>query len=407
MVAVRQSMISRTRSGGISLLTDIVLAAALCAAVGAVIALDRRSKPTAEPPAVEPIVVEQPVDQPPRRNGLRIAVTPEPAVFDDVGRLLDSLGAGYAYRMIPLDDILDLEKIGQFDVLFLTCSGFTDTWLGSKSDGELRGGELYEPNPETFERAKQTLRKFVSDGGTLYASDLHLLTLEACFPEFYASALDDRGAPQIVDARVVDENLKRVIGERIELTFDQEGWRPAALAGEKLVTLLEGDYRSLGGETKHAPLLVRYPLGQGSVIFTSFHNEKQNSDKEKELLKFLVFSVVTASTDAEAERTLARGGFSRTRKDLFSASRESEPIRRTYENVRETDLQFVLAFSDQGAELELEVEGPDGAVLRKRGGSTISIDVPAAPVGSWHYRIRPISVPSDNFPFTISVGQRN
>jgi len=405
MVAARQSLITSTRTGAIRLSADIVLAVALCAAVGAVIALDRRSKPAADPPAVEPVAGEQ-VDQPQRRSGLRIAVTPEPAVFDDVGRLLDSLGAGYAYRMIPLDDILEPEKIGQFDVLFLTCSGFTDTWLGSKSDGELRGGELYEPNTETFERAKQTLRKFVSDGGTLYASDLHLLTLEACFPEFYASALDDRGAPQIVDARVVDENLKRVIGERIELTFDQEGWRPAALAGEGLATLLEGDYRSLGGETKHAPLLVRFPLGQGSVIFTSFHNEKQNSDKEKELLKFLVFSVVTASADAEAERTLARGGFSRTKKDLFSASRESEPIRRTYENTREVDLQFVLAFSDQGAELELEVEGPDGAVRRKQGGSTISIDVPAAAVGSWHYRIRPISVPSDNFPFTISVGQR-
>lgn len=395
----------RQAAAVIRLIVDMTLAAALAIALAIVIAMDQRTQPPEEPAALEPVVVEAQPEAPAVRP-LAIAVTPERPVYDDVGRLLDSLGSGYAYRPIPLDDLLEADRIGQFDVIFLTCSGYTETWLGAKSDGTLRGNEVYSVNPDTLERAKQSLRKFVSDGGTLYASDLHLLTIAACFPEFFERSLDGRGASQKVDAEVKDDSLQKLLGERIELTFDMPSWRPAAFSGEGLAVLLEGEFKTIEGEAKRAPLLVRFPHGQGSVIFTSFHNEKQTSDKEKELLKFLVFSTVTAAVDAEVERTLARGGFSRTKKDLFSTSPSAAPIGQTYENTSVGDLQFVLAFADQGAELELEVEGPDGVARRERSRKTLTIDVPAAATGSWRYEIRPLSVPSDNFPFTISVGRK-
>lgn len=387
------------------LIVDMTLPAALVIALAIVIVMDQRTQPPEEPAALEPVVVEAQPEAPAVRP-LAIAVTPERPVYDDVGRLLDSLGSGYAYRPIPLDDLLEADRIGQFDVIFLTCSGYTETWLGAKSDGTLRGNEVYSVNPDTLERAKQALRKFVGDGGTLYASDLHLATIAACFPEFFERSLDGRGASQKVDAEVKDDSLQKLLGERIELTFDMPSWRPAAFSGEGLAVLLEGEFKTIDGEVRRAPLLVRFPHGQGSVIFTSFHNEKQTSDKEKELLKFLVFSTVTAAVDAEVERTLARGGFSRTKKDLFSTSPSAAPIGQTYENTSVGDLQFVLAFADQGAELELEVEGPDGVARRERSRKTLTIDVPAAATGSWRYEIRPLSVPSDNFPFTISVGRK-
>jgi len=395
----------RQPAGVIRLIVDGAIAAALGIAVVLVIVMDRGDKSAIEPAALQPVIVEsQP--QAPEVRPLAIAVTPERPVYDDVGRLLDSLGSGYAYRPIPLDDLLEADRIGQFDVIFLTCSGYTDTWLGERTEGTLRGNEVYGVNPETLERAKQSLRRFVADGGTLYASDLHALTIAICFPEFFERSLDGRGAPQTMDAEVKDDSLQKLLGERIELTFDMPSWRPAAFSGEGLAVLLEGEFKTIDGESKRAPLLVRFPHGQGSVIFTSFHNEKQTSDKEKELLKFLVFSTVTAAVDAEAERTLARGGFSRTKKDLFSTSRSAAPVGQSYENTSVGDLQFVLAFADQGAELELEVEGPDGVVRRERGRKTLTIDVPAAATGSWRYEIRPLSVPSDNFPFTISVGRK-
>jgi hypothetical protein len=157
---------------------------------------------------------------------------------------------------------------------------------------------------------------------------------------------------------------------------------------------------------KTSPLLVKLPHGKGSVIFTSFHNEKQNSDKERQLLEFLVFSAVTAGVDAEAGRQMAQGGFSATKKNLFAASKDAESVTQTYENQSQTDLQFVLAFPDQGATLELSVTGPDGATIRKQGSATITIDAPAAAAGSWTYSIKAIAVPSQNFPFTITVGKK-
>ena len=104
---------------------------------------------------------------------------------------------------------------------------------------------------------------------------------------------------------------------------------------------------------------------------------------------------------------MARGGFSATRKNLFSASREAEAVSQTYDNRSVADLQFVLAFPDQGATLELAVTGPDGTTARQRGNSTITIDVPAAAVGTWTYSIKAVKVPSANFPFTITVGRKN
>ena len=66
----------------------------------------------------------------------------------------------------------------------------------------------------------------------------------------------------------------------------------------------------------------------------------------------------------------------------------------------------MLAFPEQGATLELAVTGPDGTTNRKRGTSTITIDVPNATVGSWNYSITAVKVPSENFPFTITVGKK-
>jgi hypothetical protein len=250
------------------------------------------------------------------------------------------------------------------------------------------------------------LRKFVKEGGTLYASDLHFNLVATCFPEFVDNSLLARGAKQIVKAEVVDEGLREQIGDTIELNFDQEEWAAAALTDEGATTYLEGTFKTQDGSEKRSPLLVKLPLGQGNVIFTSFHNEKQNSEKEEQLLKYLVFSAVTAEVDSAAERQMVSGGFSATKKNLFSASQNDQTVTQTYDNTTVADLQFVLAFAEQGGVLELSVTGPDGKTERVEGDSTITIDISDAAVGKWNYSIKAISVPSENFPFTITVGRK-
>ena len=155
-----------------------------------------------------------------------------------------------------------------------------------------------------------------------------------------------------------------------------------------------------------APLLVKAPVGQGTVFFTSFHNEKQNSQSELDLLKYLVFTTVTAREAARVERMMVSGGFSPQKSGLLSASPEDPSLRLTYRSREAGRLRFVLGFRPEGARLRLTVVGPDGKSVHKEGTSTFDIEVADAPAGEWTYTVTPLSVPYPNFPFTLNVGKR-
>ena len=80
----------------------------------------------------------------------KLAVTP--ASFDDMGRLLQELGQGFQYDVLPEAD-LATGKLKKYDVVFLTCA---------------------EPHPSTadeFTQLKAALRDFVSG----VANDLILI----------------------------------------------------------------------------------------------------------------------------------------------------------------------------------------------------------------------------------------
>ncbi len=40
------------------------------------------------------------------------------------------------------------------------------------------------------------------------------------------------------------------------------------------------------------------------------------------------------------------------------------------------------------------------------GNSTFTIDVPKATAGQWKYTFTPLKVPYENFPFTLTVGEK-
>ena len=87
-----------------------------------------------------------------------------------------------------------------------------------------------------------------------------------------------------------------------------------------MTTYLRGRYQPTSGGRRRPPLLVQFPFEAGNVIFTSFHNEAQNSETEMELLRYLVFTTVNAQMDANVQRTMVRGGFSPVERNLLSAS---------------------------------------------------------------------------------------
>ncbi len=338
-------------------------------------------------------------------ESVRLAVTPPE--YDDMGRLLDGLGSGYRYRTIAYDDLLSAAGLQPYEVVFLTCSGVPRRWLGSRiGAGERPGTEVYEAQAGIVRQLRESLRRYVGQGGTLYASDWQFALVAAAFPEYVAPGQPERGKAQTVRADVVDPALRARLGPTVALNFDKPAWYPAAFEGPQVVVCLEGAYETMDGRREQAPLLIQFPFEKGSVVFTSFHNEKQHTKVEQELLHTLVLATVTARLRSQVRRTMLRGGFSPVERNLLSASVRQQAVERSFQHDGGGELQFVLGFEDQGAELRLEVTAPDGRPWTKTGTSTLVIEVADAPAGRWQYKIEALRVPYANFPFTCSVGRK-
>ena len=471
-----------------------------------------------------------------KAQALRIAVTT--SQFDDMGKLLRSLGDGYRYDTVSVDDLVDSAWLDRFDILFLTCDAWPGRWHAPGGDAgkfEREGVDYGTYREDLFEHLYDNIRRFVSNGGTLYASDFRYTVVAAAFPSsvyvpsellrelnelekewlgkiskispietvtqsiqqaILSRTLADRvgqvvaslegcliddatnpskaeivkslrmggvspfdpdvheigrvlqtragkmanalsgyrssstqaairtlrkrlqglrdrvaavcvgsGEAQVVTARVVDPGLQELLGDTVALNFNTRGWDAARFAGKNVNILMRGEFRLLNGGRAEAPLLVKFPAGQGSVIFTSFHNEAQNSRQEEALLRYLVFSAVTAKEQSLSERTMLSGGFSPAKRSLISHSSGQPSVTRTYQTAKGGPIRFALSFAGQEARLKLQLVAPTGQVYEKEVSSTLVAEGDGAPAGVWHYTITSLQVPHENLPFSVTVWQ--
>jgi hypothetical protein len=323
---------------------------------------------------------------------LKLAVTPtgefidgftkQLQKWDDMGKLLDELGEGYRHDNITMQDAINLKKLSQYDVVFLTCAP---------------GGE---------DELRTVLPAYVANGGILYASDWRFDAIAKAFPDVVAPGFRGEGAKQDFEADIVDPSLRDLLGKKIHLRFDLDQWKTAAFGGPRVQVLIKGKYRKdRSSEFADAPMMVRFPVGKGTVVFTSFHNEKQNSRIEKQLLQYLVFSLVTAGIDAEVNKQMDQGGFTPQRSNLLSTPTD-QAITKEYKNDKAGTLRFALGFRNEGAELRLTIKSPDGKQYSWQGTSTVALEVPNAMPGVWTYTVTAKRLPYANFPFTVTVGQK-
>jgi hypothetical protein len=386
-------------------LLDGSTALGLLVALSLVFAADR-SKPPVTATDVQPaLVATQQEEELAATKALRLAVTPPQ--YDDMGKLLHQLGSGYSYTDIRLEDLEDGAKLAGYDVVFFTCGTDANVWL---TDEELGGGgrpgvKSVRFNENAVQRVRQALRAFVGKGGTLYASDWRLTLIRLCFDELAQEGDVVSGAKQTITADVVDRGLSAGIGSTVELKFDLDNWRPARLTAAGATVYIQGRYRAFeGGTITESPLLVRVPFEQGAIIFTSFHNEKVNSELETKLLQFLVFAAVTAKETQRSRATMLTGGFVPHSESLLDASPSSPTVTQTYDHARSGKLRFALSFNNQGARLKLSVRAPDGSTQEREGMSTFSIDIDNAAAGRWSYTITALKLPHEHFPYSLTIG---
>jgi hypothetical protein len=212
-------------------------------------------------------------------------------------------------------------------------------------------------------------------------------------------------APQTVEAQVVDPGLQQTIGETIQLRFPDRAWDPGRFRGDDVQVLMRGTYVSLQNKQIEAPLLVRFRQAKGTVNYTAFHNEAQNSEQELELLRYLVFSAVTAQEEALAHETMLSGGFSPVGQGQVNHAVGLDSITRKYLSTSGDPLRFSLSFGGRGATLRLKLVAPGGQEYMTETDETLIVEATGAPAGEWLYTVTSVKVPYENFAYSVSIGK--
>lgn len=309
---------------------------------------------------------------------LKLAVTP--FSHDDLGSLLTKMGDGYRFTNIRNEDLLSLTNLQKYDVVFLTCA------------------DMYA---QDFQ-AVGPLRHFVQQGGTLYASDLRGDLILAAFPEFRARAPVMPGVPQSIEASVHDQGMQSYLGKKaIPLTFEASDWRPAAFDATKVTVCLKGMYRNNLGQSRPAPLLVKFRVQKGTVIFTSFHHAKNDTEIVRKLLDYLVFATVNARSEARVKDLMARSGFAphELRPALMTGDKKVDGAFQHQGGV----LQVGVGFENLGAKLKLKLLSPGGQTIEHAGEGLYQIEIPKAEPGLWRYTVTPVELPYSNFPVIVAI----
>lgn len=199
------------------------------------------------------------ISKPQGTRKLRISMSS--SGYDDIGKILDTLKIKYD----------EFNKI-QFncDLLFLNCG-----------------------TPDYVDTDK--LREFVKNGGCVYASDLTDTIIEKAFPGYF-NFNGHIGEVCKVMAVVDDQELREIVGNKIQIEYDMPVW--AVLNSAQGKTLLSAD---IGSRYSRLPMMVKVNYGKGTIFYTCFHNYAQASEKEKALLQLLVLKQIGSNSNCSIE----------------------------------------------------------------------------------------------------------
>ncbi len=357
-----------------------------------------------------PVWVKPPAGSEPPPTLGRIAVTPPG--FDDIGAVLTQMGI--PFTQISDEQVRDFNVLHQFDVLFLNCSSRAR---------------------DNAQSAADALRRFVEMGGRVYASDWAFAYLYYAFPnmiQFFGSPESEDayiGVDGTVTAEVVEPGLREALGmSEVDLDYDLGWWVPIKDVAEGITVYLRGNYpasrvalenrmalhhkdrRKVSSMTNRArvsrtgPLAVGFNYGQGFVIFTTFHNAPQRTEIEVKLLRFLALRPAIEPFVIRNETILIEDGYQNIMQIVDTINQGEQSPKFTVKSKGNQSLRFVLNWPE--STLRLSVFKPNGQVFAEKESSwpPIVISVPDAEAGKWSYQVTAVDIPTDNYPYVISVG---
>ncbi len=206
--------------------------------------------------------------------------------YDDIGAIIAGLAVDFdtidgVGTTEYVDFLRDPDWMGEYDAIFFNC-GMGFDW-------------------EAYAETTQNLRDFVQAGGSVYASDWAYYLVEATWPGKQRFHGDDTvlgdafvGLSGTVDATVNDPVMADLLGgTTAQLNYDLDAW--AAMESSNAEVLIEGTYSYAEGffgptETRHGPLATRM-VDEGTVIYTTFHNERQTTVHMDAILQEIILSL--------------------------------------------------------------------------------------------------------------------
>lgn len=210
--------------------------------------------------------------------------------WDSVEDVLDDVGVDPAnitiYNGISgnwVGDLLDdYTVLSQYDIVFFNC-------------GVYDFGFSFETT------AINNLRQFVSQGGSVYASDQAYDVVERAWPDsidFYgndqlANQAQNGEETQDMVGDIVDLGLASSLGSNtIVLHYPLLAWAVIQDIGASVTVYISADAPLMSGTTLNdVPHTVRFSAGAGKVLYTSFHQEANISPQMEQALRLLMFEL--------------------------------------------------------------------------------------------------------------------
>jgi hypothetical protein len=173
------------------------------------------------------------------------------------------------------------------------------------------------------------LKQYVENGGIVYASDWASKVISVSFPNTLVFGTSNKTGK--IKSTVVDTDLKKHLGNTIDINFDLPGWYTINKVIKGNVILMSND--------SNLPIMVEIPIGKGKVYYTSFHNHKQTTENEEKLLQLLVLKQIgylnnatiqetAASNDIDLENLkykMKKAGLSSSEIEILSKSQPEKP----------------------------------------------------------------------------------
>lgn len=281
----------------------------------------------------------------------KLAVTPPK--YDDMGDVLKKMGISAAE--VTDDDLNNLSTWKKYEAVYLNC------------------GSIYPSAERTA-----AIKKYVQDGGVVYASDFSGELIEAAFPDKINFFGEDKknpdsfnakvGDPGEAEATIVDPGLASIVGKKkVNINFDLGGWVMIDSVNSGVRVHVTGDAKTnWDGEVKvlkDRPFVVSFQEGKGEVLFTSFHNEAQTTE---DLDKILIWFAAKAKAGklARESRSLGTKGGNFILQEVVDFISSSDSKSYKFNATGKNDFKVIINFEGNG-KVNLTVKDPEGKEVLK------------------------------------------